>query len=144
MISAAAASSRRAPAPPEASGGAGARRLLAAAALIIVCYVGVLVYSRLMVGAGIEFDQRILAPVFTLAAVAVATAIGVCWRSWSTVVRVATAALVLGWLTLALRADAAAVRASRDEGYGYEAPDWQDSDLALWLRSPEGGQRYQL
>jgi len=129
---------------PEASGGAGPRRLLAAAALIIVCYVGVLVYSRLMVGAGIEFDQRILAPVFTLGAVAVAAAIGICWGSWATVARAATVALVLGWLTLALRADAAAVRASRDEGYGYEAADWQDSDFALWLRSPEGGRRYQL
>ncbi len=127
--------------PPEASG---PRRLLAAVALIIVCYVGVLVYSRLMVGAGIEFDQRILAPVFTLAAVVVAAAVGVRWRSCSTVVRVATAAVVVGWLTLALRADAAAVRALRDEGYGYEAPDWQDSDFAFWLRSPQGGQRYQL
>jgi hypothetical protein len=130
----------------EASEGGQARprRLIAAAALITVCYVGVLVYSRLMVGAGIEFDQRILAPVFTLAAVAVAAAIGVCWWSWSTVVRGATAALVMGWLTLALRADAAAVRAFRDEGFGYEAPDWQDSDFAVWLRSPEGGQRYQF
>jgi hypothetical protein len=127
--------------PPEASG---PRRLLAAVALIIVCYVGVLVYSRLMVGAGIEFDQRILAPVFTLAAVVVAAAVGVRWRSCSPVVRVATAAVVVGWLTLALRADAAAVRALRDEGYGYEAPDWQGSDFAFWLRSPQGGQRYQL
>src|SRR5260370_25746220 len=97
-----------------------------------------------MVGAAIEFDQRILAPVFTLAAVVVAAAVGVRWRSCSAVVRVATAALVVGWLTLALRADAAAVQALRDEGYGFGAPGWQGSDFAFWPRSPEGGPRHQL
>ena len=52
--------------------------------------------------------------------------------------------MVAGWLALALRADAAAIGAQREEGYGYEAPDWQASDFARWLRSEEGGKRYQL
>src|SRR5260370_16810268 len=95
-----------------------------------------------MVGAGIEFDQRILAPVFTLAAVVVAAAVGVRWRSCSTVVRVATAALVVGWLTLALRADAAAGQALRDEGFGYEAPYRPHPDSPFCLPTPKARHPY--
>ena len=120
------------------------RRLLAALGLVAACYAGVLVYSRLMVGRDIEFDVRILTPLFVLAAVGVAAAVGVSWRSWTRVGRLVAAVLAAGWLALALRADAVAVGALREGGYGYESPDWQASDFAHWLRSDAGGKRYPL
>ncbi|PYP71667.1 MAG: hypothetical protein DMD41_11610 [Gemmatimonadetes bacterium] len=122
----------------------GSRRLLAALGLVAVCYVGVVVYARLMVGGDIEFDARILTPVFVLVAAGVAVAVGASGPSWTRAGRLVTGAIVAGWLALALRADAAAIGAQREEGYGYEAPDWQASDFARWLRSEEGGKRYQL
>ena len=92
----------------------------------------------------IEFDARILTPVFVLVAAGVAVAVGASGPSWTRAGRLVTGAMVAGWLALALRADAAAIGAQREEGYGYEAPDWQASDFARWLRSEEGGKRYQL
>ncbi|OLC08307.1 MAG: hypothetical protein AUH42_01805 [Gemmatimonadetes bacterium 13_1_40CM_70_11] len=122
----------------------GPRSLLAAFGVVAACYLGVLVYSRLMVGQDIEFDARILTPVFMLAAAGVAVAVGACWRSWTRVRRLVTGTVIAAWLALALRADAAAVGALREGGYGYESPDWQASDFAHWLRSDAGGTRYQL
>jgi len=136
--------SRDTAAPPPPSAPPRSRRLLAALGLVAACYAGVLVYSRLMVGADIEFDARILTPLFVLAAAGVAAAVGACWRSWTRMGRLVTGVLVAGWLALALRADAAAIGAQREEGYGYETPDWQASDFAGWLRSEQGGGRYQL
>jgi hypothetical protein len=120
------------------------RRMLSAVGIIAACYCGVLLYSRLMVGADIEYDERILTPLFVLGAVTVAAGVGVCWRSWRAPGRLAAGALLAGWLTLALRADAKAVSALRNGGYGYEGEDWQASDFARWLRDPQGGRRYQL
>lgn len=129
---------------PRPAAPSGPRRLLAAVGLVVACYVAVMVYSRLMVGRDIEFDARILTPVFVLAAAGVAVAVGACWQSWTGVSRLVTGALVAGWLALALRADTAAIGAQLEAGYGYEAPDWQASDFARWLRSEGGGKRFQF
>jgi hypothetical protein len=109
------------------------RPLLAAVTLLAACSVAVLVYARVMVGEAIEFDARILTPLFVLAAVAVAASLGVRWGPWSARARAAAALPLVLWMGLAIPADAAAVRVVR-EGYGYEAPEWQESAFARRLR----------
>lgn len=111
----------------------GARRVLAAAALVAGCSVALLVYARVMVGEAIEFDARILAPLFLLAAVTVAASVGAAWPAWGPRSRLGAVAALALWTGLAIPADAAAVRLAR-EGYGYEAADWQESDFARWVR----------
>ena len=118
--------------------------ILGAIATIAACYVAVLLYAREMVGEGIEFDDRILAPLFTLGAVAVAVSVVISWRGWGRIGRLSVAASVAGWLVLAVRVDAAAVRSLREGGYGYEGDDWQRTDFAAWIRGASGGRRYQL
>src|SRR6476469_8328470 len=52
-----------------------ALRLLAASALLIVCYLALLIVSRLIADPGIPFDERILAPVIMLGMTIAATGI---------------------------------------------------------------------
>jgi hypothetical protein len=115
------------------------RRPLAAVTLLAACSVAVLIYARVMVGEAIEFDARILTPLFVLAAVAVATSLDAGWRSWTGLRRAAAMLPLATWMALAIPADAAAVQVVR-EGYGYEAPEWQESDFARRLRSATASQ----
>jgi len=123
------------------SGERSPRRLLAAITLLAACSAAVLVYARLMVGEAIEFDARILTPLFFLAAAAVAASAGAAWPAWTRGARVAAALALVLWMALAISADAATLRVAR-EGYGYEAADWQESDVARWLRQRGPGTQF--
>lgn len=116
-----------------------ATRFLAALALFVAVYGAVLLFSRTFVGGEIEFDDRILSPVFLCGGAAVGTMTGLAWPGWRRGWRVLAGLALAAWCGAALRVDAGQVRDLRTEGYGYEGADWQETDFAAWLRSGARG-----
>jgi len=128
------------------SGGRGraepARSLLSAAALLAACYAAFVFVSRVAVYDSIPFDDRMLSPVILLAEVAVAAALGACWRAWGRRVRLGAAVVSVLWLSASAWAMVRAVGDARDGGWGYASDDWRESKLAAWLRTE--GRSYEI
>jgi len=110
------------------------RSLLSAAALLAACYAAFVFVSRVLVYDNIPFDDRMLSPAILLVEVAVAAALGACWRGWGRRARAGAAAAALVWLAASTWATVRAVGDARDGGWGYAGDDWRDSKLAAWLR----------
>ncbi|HEY6809270.1 MAG TPA: hypothetical protein VI160_10840 [Gemmatimonadales bacterium] len=119
-----------------------AQRWLAVLLTFMAVYAGTLVFSRTFVGGAIEFDDRILSPLYLCGGAAVGAMLGLEWRKWGRQGRVATAGAIVAWAAAALVVDVGQVRDMRAEGYGYEGEDWQATDFARWLRT-DGG-RYEI
>jgi hypothetical protein len=105
-----------------------------------LCYAGLVLASRLFADPGIPLDERLLSPLFLLAALGVSAAVGLLWKE-ARPARLAAGALVLAvWLGASAWRTAQWVRDARDGGWGYAGVDWQNSALVHWLRS-EGSRR---
>ena len=106
------------------------------AALLTFCavYVGILLFSRTFVGGEIEFDDRILSPLYLCGGAAVGTMVGGLWSGWQRVGRAAVALGLAAWVGAAVVVDVGQVRMLRTDGYGYEGVDWQHTDFARWLK----------
>ena len=111
--------------------------LLGIAAL---CYGGLVLASRLFADAGIPLDERLLSPLFLLAALGVSGAVGLLWREARPVPRLAGALVLAMWLGASAWRTARWVRDARDGGWGYAGEDWRASALVRWLRA-EGTRR---
>jgi hypothetical protein len=119
------------------------RRLRTAAALTALCYAAVLVYTRALVDRTIEFDNRILSPLFMSGAVILAVAAIATWRiagarlaPWAR-----SAAFIVSGLWLAagiLKAVGDPPTAIRTRG-DYLSPSWQQAPAAGWLRTTGRG-----
>jgi len=130
VLRAAARGKAERPASPSA-----ARTLLSAAALLAACYAAFVFVSRVFVYDNIPFDDRMLSPAILLAEIAVAAALGVCWRAWKRPVRLGAAVVVALWLAASAWATARQVIDARDGGWGYAGEDWRGSELGQWLRT---------
>lgn len=107
---------------------------LAALLLFSAVYAGILLFSRTFVGGEIEFDDRILSPLYICGGAAVGAMVGMLWSGWQRVGRVAVAAGLAAWVAAAAVVDVGQVRMLRTDGYGYEGVDWQHTDFAQWLK----------
>ena len=110
--------------------------------LFSAIYAGILLFSRTFVGGEIEFDDRILSPLYICGGAAVATMIGYLWDGWTVRGRWAAGGLLAAWIAAAVVVDVGQVRTLRAEGYGYEGTDWQKTDFARWLRTV--GAKYEI
>ena len=108
---------------------------LAAVATLGVCYVVVLVASRLLADPGIPFDDRILAPLFLLVAIGAAIAIPAWWRVASRFPRGAAAVLLLAWLGASFRASEDDVAWVLENGSDFAQAQWTASPLLAWART---------
>ena len=115
---------------------------LLALLLFSAIYAAILVFSRAFVGGEIEFDDRILSPLYICGGAAVGTMIGSLWSGWTARGRWAAGAIVAAWIAAAVVVDTGQVRMLRTDGYGYEGVDWQRTDFARWLRT--FGARYEI
>ena len=115
--------------------------LLRAAALIAGCYLAVVLASRLYADPDIPFDWRLLSPVALLVETCLAAALVDCFRRWSVFARGASVLCVALWLAGSGWTLGKFV-VDQPGGYGYEADEWQRSQLARWLRTE--GARYAL
>jgi len=117
-----------------------ALRVIAAAALLLVCYVGLLVLSRLIADPGIPFDERILAPVIVLCTTIAATGLALWWSSTrAELPKIAVCGALLAWWLGA--ASATWIDASYAMAWGsdFAADQWQRSELVEWGRASGGG-----
>jgi hypothetical protein len=122
-------------------------RLLAACGLLSICYLGMVVVSRLVADPGIPLDERLLSPLFLLATVAIATSIALWWRAprrgrGHALARLALAGALVAW-------GAASAARTRDEaeaaltwGSDFASERWRGSALLDWART--SGARYPL
>jgi hypothetical protein len=98
-------------------------------------YAGILLFSRTFVGGEIEFDDRILSPLYICGGAAVGTMVGYLWDGWTGRGRWAAGGVLAAWIAAAALVDVGQVRTLRSDGYGYEGADWQKTDFAQWLRT---------
>ena len=111
--------------------------LLGIAAL---CYAGLVLASRLFADAGIPLDERLLSPLFLLAALGVSAAVGLLWRDGRPTLRWAGGLVLAAWLGASALRTVHWVRVGRDGGWGYADQDWQSSAVVHCgtQRSPFG------
>lgn len=114
---------------------ASAPRMLAAAATLVVCYVGVLVVSRLVADAGIPFDERMLAPFILLITTMTAVAIGASWKSFGLLLRAAVLVSFAAWIAGSALADWDDVSWATSNGSDFAGEDWRASPTIAWVEA---------
>jgi hypothetical protein len=102
---------------------------------MIVCYMGVLIASRLTADANIPFDERILSPFILLVMSGVAIAVGRAWRGWGLLLRGSLAALFAAWLITSSLASYADASWATSYGSDFAGEDWRGSALLQWVRT---------
>ena len=111
------------------------RPLFSLLGLVALCYAGLVLASRLFADPGIPLDERLLSPLFLLAALGVATAVGLLWREARPALRASGALILAVWLGASAWRTARWVRDARDGGWGYAGAEWRASALVQWLRT---------
>ena len=122
-----------------AARGTPAGGVLAALATLAICYIVVLVASRLLADPGIPFDERILVPLFLLVAIAVAITLAVWWRAAGRIARGAAAAVLVAWFAASLRASEDDVEWVLENGSDFAQAQWTASPLLAWARTNAAG-----
>jgi len=115
-------------------------RSIGAASLLVLCYVALLVVSRVIADPGIPFDERILAPMIVLGTTIFATGLALLWNgSTSELPKIAVAGALLGWWCAAGSVTVDQARRVRDYGSDFGSDDWRRSDLIEWARTNGAG-----
>jgi hypothetical protein len=115
-------------------------RLLAACGLVSVCYLGMLVVSRLVADPGIPLDERLLSPLLLLATVAVATSIALWWRAprrgpAHLLARIALGGALGAWYVASAAATRDEAEAALTWGSDFAGEQWRRSALLEWART---------
>jgi hypothetical protein len=122
------------------------RRLLAASGLLGVCYLGMLVVSRLIADPGIPLDERLLSPLLLLATVAIATSIALWWGAprrdrgrgrerGHTMARIALAGALVAWCAASVAQTRDQAEAALTWGSDFAGEQWRRSELLDWART---------
>jgi hypothetical protein len=115
---------------------AGEFRLLRAVAIVAPCYVLTLGASRLLADPGIPFDDRLLSPLFLLAALAIGPTLAHWWQAAARAGRRGTVLFSLGitacWIAGAAQISVQLVREFRADGADMASSDWRLSPLVAW------------
>lgn len=112
-----------------------ALRLIHACALLIVCYLGVIVASRLFADPLIPFDERLLSPALVLTMIVLAMTIGIWWRrTHLAVARIIVAVAFAAWWLVAAMATHNESRYALEWGSDFAGHDWRTSELIAWAR----------
>ncbi len=104
-----------------------------------IAYAGFILVSRLIADPNIPFDERILSPLFLLAAIALGLAIAAWWPEGSRVARVAVGSVVLLWFAVSAGVSISRIVVAREDGNDFAGSDWRDSPTIAWVRDSAGG-----
>lgn len=115
-----------------------AARVLGASALVGGCYALVLLAARLFADGRLTFDERLLAPLIVLAAVAFAVAAASWWRGARRAGRAALIVALLGWGGASLAASWRHAHDALANGADLANEAWRESPTLDWARA-EGG-----
>jgi hypothetical protein len=120
--------------------------LYRAVELVALCYVLVVGASRLIADPGIPLDERILAPLFLLASLAIGVALASCWRSAFGARGTANRGralfafgITVSWIVGAAGVSGTAIREAREDGGDLAASEWRLSPLVDWAAHAEPG-----
>jgi hypothetical protein len=109
--------------------------LTAAAGVLASSYVLILLVSRLLADPAIPFDERLLSPLFLLAAILLAGMATAALRDGSKALRVLGALVFLSWWVAALRAVDDEVQYTLENGRDLTQSQWRESPLLGWARA---------
>ncbi|MFI5246047.1 MAG: hypothetical protein ACHQQR_12520, partial [Gemmatimonadales bacterium] len=122
------------------------RRLYRATTIVLLSYALVVGASRLLADPGIPLDDRMLAPVFYLAALLMGIALAAYWRASLPGRRgmvLLTAGITASWMWGLEGVSAALVNDSRTDGGDLAAHEWVASPLVAWAsHAPPGTPLY--
>jgi hypothetical protein len=107
------------------------RPLIVAATLLGVCLIALTVVSRLFADPNIPFDERILAPLFVLAELAVVAALDQAPRI--------TKLLLGAWVVASAVVSIGAVQFALEDGNDFASADWRFSPTVAWVRDSANG-----
>ena len=101
--------------------------------------MGMLLVSRLVADPGIEFDNRLLSPIFLLTSVVIATALASWWPSAQRdavgdLARIAVAAVLIAWCAASASDTTARAHYVMDTGSDLAGDEWRESELIRWAR----------
>ncbi len=116
-------------------------RLYRASAIVLYSYLFVLVASRLLADPGIPFDDRMLAPVFLLAALRIGVATTAFWRASIVNHRgivLLTIGITASWIWGSEDVSAAQVNDYRADGGDLAGHEWTASPLVAWAAHAPG------
>jgi hypothetical protein len=111
-----------------------ARNALAACGTLVVCYVVVVVASRLVADPGIPFDERILSPLVLLLTTAIVVAMTVLWPYAGLLVRWLSIAAFSVWTGFSAAASVSDAIFATTEGSDFSNTDWRTSETIAWVR----------
>jgi hypothetical protein len=107
------------------------RPIIVAATLLGVCLIALTVVSRLFADPNIPFDERILAPLFVLAELAVVAALDQAPRI--------TKLLLGAWLVASAVVSIGAAQFALEDGNDFASADWRYSPTVAWVRDSASG-----
>ncbi len=110
-----------------------------AALLLAVCYLGLVLASRLIADPGIPLDDRLMSPLLVLLEIAMVLIVAPAWQGWPRVARAMVAVLVALWWGAALRVSAGSARYAVQTGNDFAEDCWRDSPLVAWVRANGAG-----
>jgi hypothetical protein len=99
-----------------------------------VCYVGVVVGARLFADPAIPLDNRLLAPLMFLAALAVVSMVADGWSAWGRRGCVAATVLLGAWCSASGWVTAQEGIYALETGNDYADMAWSGSPLVAWVR----------
>jgi hypothetical protein len=108
-----------------------------AVALVALGYASVLGASRLLADPAIPLDDRMLAPLFLLATIALAPALARWWREARPAASLASAVVAAVWLIQAMRGVTDVVHEYRRDGSDLAAREWRLSPLVDYARAAD-------
>ncbi len=111
-----------------------AARVLAASGLLAVCYVGLVVVSRLLADPLIPFDERLISPIMLLTELAVAVAAAAFWRFTADPTRIALLGSLAIWCAAAAGVSGNYVHCALTNGNDLAGDQWRNSSLVDWVR----------
>jgi hypothetical protein len=120
-------------------------RLFRAVGLTAISYAVTIVASRALADSGIPLDDRIIAPLFLLAALAIGVALAAWWRAtWRIPGRVAlflTVGFAFSWAAGQADVIGGLVREFRADGGDLAGSSWRGSPLVAWAAAADARTR---
>ncbi len=111
-------------------------QLLRAGALVLVCYVAVVIASRVTADPSIPLDARILAPGLVLVTTLGSAALGAWWcRTRQAIPRIAVGAALLCWGGASIASTYDEAREALEQGSDFAGEQWRKSELLAWART---------
>jgi hypothetical protein len=119
--------------------------LFRAVELTAVSYVAMILVSRALADSGIPLDDRIVAPLFLLAAIAIGTALAAWWRAaWRIPGRIAlflTVGFAFSWAAGQAEVIGGFVHEFQTDGGDLAGASWRQSPLVAWAAASDARTR---